>query len=146
MVSFYQIVVGVDTSDVGWGQFCQCMQKMASYILVPCSPATSRQLKEATTWVVGSSSPSSLEKQQHWLEWAEHPFLIWSDRQLSSHQTHWQLILLALTFFLPPDQYPRTSSPTPSPASNHQRTLWQAQIIPSTWVETAFNWEIEKLL
>ncbi|KAK7916542.1 hypothetical protein WMY93_012303 [Mugilogobius chulae] len=108
-----QFIVEVDASDSGVGavlsQRCPKDQKVH-----PCAFFSRRLTPAETNYDIGNREllavVLALQEWRHWLEGAEHPFIVWTDhknlsylrsaRRLNSRQARWALFLGRFNFVL----------------------------------------------
>lgn len=86
----------------------------------------------------------ALEEWRHWLEGAEHPFVVWTDhknlayiqnaKRLNSHQAHWQLFFTRFNFTL--TYRPGKHDIKPN-ALSHQYTSHDSSAEPETILSTS---------
>uniref|UniRef100_A0A3B3HCI3 Gypsy retrotransposon integrase-like protein 1 n=1 Tax=Oryzias latipes TaxID=8090 RepID=A0A3B3HCI3_ORYLA len=152
-----QFVVEVDASDTGVGAVLS--QRTDDGKLHPCAFFSRKLSASERNYDVGNREllaiKLALEEWRHWLEGAEHPFLVWTDhknleylsaaKRLNPRQARWALFFSLFNFtvsFRPgsrnqkPDALPRlhTSNDPDFPADS---------ILPSSCVVASLTWEIE---
>ena len=155
-----QFTVEVDASDTGVGAVLS-QRSAEDQKLHPCAFFSYRLKPAERNYDVGNREllavKLALEEWRHWLEGAEHPFVVWTDhknlayiqsaKRLNSRQARWALFFGRFRFTITyrpgsrkvkPDallcQYSPEVSSTPEP------------ILPSSCVVAAVTWEIESLV
>ena len=107
-----QFVVEVDASETGVGAVLS--QQAEDRKLYPCAFFSRRLTAAERNYDVGDrellAGKLALDEWRHWLEGAEHPFVIWTDhknlayiqdaKRLNSWQARWQLIFNRFHFSL----------------------------------------------
>ena len=130
-----QFVVEADASNTGVGAVLS-QSSPSDHKLHPCAFFTRRLSPPERNYDVGNcellAAKLALEEWRHWLEDAEHPFIVWTDhrnlayiqsaKRLSSRQARWALFFGRLTSPSPIVPTPRTSSRMPCPACTPPRT------------------------
>lgn len=153
-----QFVVEADASDVGAGAaLSQCSSMDLK--LHPCAFFSHRLNAMERNYDVGNCEllmmKTALEEWRHWLVWAEHPFIVWTDhknleylrtaKRLNSRQARWLLIFTQFNFSLyyrlesknvKPDALSCCYSPAATP-SDHET------ILPTSCLAAALSWGIE---
>lgn len=106
-----QVVVEVDASDIGVGAILS-QQSAQDQKLRPCAFLYHRLNPVERNDDIGNRELLAvkmlLEEWRHWLEGAEHPFLVWTDHKnleylrttklLNSRQAHWALLFTSFNF------------------------------------------------
>ncbi len=151
-------MVEVDTSNDGVGVVLSQRSEKDDK-LHPCA-FLSRKLSPAErNYDVGNckllAAKIALEEWRHWLEGAQHPFIVWTDhknleyirkaKRLTSHQARWTLFFNHFNFVL---SYRPGSQNTKLNALSHlfnpKRTAKEPEsILPLNHVVGAVTWQIE---
>ena len=154
-----QFVVEVDASDLGIGGILS-QRSQADNKLHPCAFLSQKLSPAERNYDVGNREllavKVALEEWRHWLEGAEHPFLVWTDhknleyirsaKRLNSRQARWALFFNRFNFTLSyrpgsknvkPDALSRLFDPSSAPRS-------PSNILPPSCVVGAITWGIEK--
>ena len=154
-------VVEVDASDVGIGAVLS-QRSLEDKKLHPCAFFSKKLDPAERNYDIGNREllavKEALEEWRHWLEGAQHPFLIWTDhknlayiqsaKRLNSRQARWALFFGRFRFTLSyrpgsknlkPDALsrqfdPSEKDPDPSP------------IIPGNFIVAPVTWEIESIV
>jgi hypothetical protein len=96
-----------------------------------------------------------LEEWKHWLEWAGHPFIVWTNhknleylrtaKRLNSRQARWALLFTRFNFSLSYQPGSKNIKPALSRRYNPiVTTLEPETILPNSCLATALSWGIEK--
>ena len=153
-----QFVVEVDASNEGVGAILSQRSEQDGKVH-PCAFLSRRLSKAERNYDVGNREllavKLALEEWRHWLEGAEHPFIVWTDhrnleyikkaKRLNSRQARWALFFNRFSFSLSyrpgsknvkPDALSRLFDP--EPVAKDPET-----ILPLTCVVGALTWQIE---
>ncbi|KAI4805924.1 hypothetical protein KUCAC02_010517 [Chaenocephalus aceratus] len=156
-----QFVVEVDASDSGVGAVLS-QRSPADQKLHPCAFFSRRLTPAERNYDVGNREllavVLALQEWRHWLEGANHPFIVWTDhknlsylrsaRRLNSRQARWALFLGRFNFTL---TYRPGSRNVKADALSRQfaspvEDSRDATILPSSCVVGAARWEIERVV
>ncbi|XP_078807233.1 uncharacterized protein LOC101167294 isoform X2 [Oryzias latipes] len=152
-----QFIVEVDASDSGAGAVLS-QKELTSGKLKPCAFFSKKLSTAEQNYDVGNREllaiKLALEEWRHWLEGAEHPFIVWTDhknlaylrtaKRLNSRQARWCLFFDRFRFTITyrpgtrnfkPDTLSRKYSTTENTITN--------TIVPSTCIIGALTWDIE---
>lgn len=156
-----QFFVEVDASDIGVGAILS-QRSPQSNKLDPCACFSKRLSDTERNYDVGNHEllavVLALQEWRHWLEGAQHPFVIWTDhknlsylrtaRRLNSRQARWALFLGRFKFTLA--YRPGSKSTKPDALSRlHIADCSDAPpetIIPTSCILAAAHWDIEKVV
>ena len=153
-----QFVVEADASDTGVGAVLS-QRSPSDHKLHPCAFFSRRLSPAERNYDVGNREllavKLALEEWRHWLEGAEHPFIVWTDhrnlayiqsaKRLSSRQARWALFFGRFNFSLTyrpgsqnvkPDALSRLYSPE-NPSTGPKN------ILPPTCIIATLTWEVE---
>ncbi|XP_078812643.1 uncharacterized protein lrrc75a isoform X3 [Oryzias latipes] len=152
-----QFIVEVDASDTGVGAVLS-QREVSSGKLKPCA-FFSRKLSPAErNYDVGNREllaiKLALEEWRHWLEGAEHPFIVWTDhknlaylrsaKRLNSRQARWCLFFDRFSFIITYRPGSRNVKPDALSRIHSNHDLEEATpIIPPTCVVGNLTWDIE---
>uniref|UniRef100_A0A8C7WS22 Gypsy retrotransposon integrase-like protein 1 n=1 Tax=Oryzias sinensis TaxID=183150 RepID=A0A8C7WS22_9TELE len=155
-----QFVVEVDASDTGVGAVLS--QRTDDGKLHPCAFFSRKLSAPERNYDIGNREllaiKLALEEWRHWLEGAEHPFLVWTDhknleyistaKRLNPRQARWALFFSRFNFtvsFRPgsrnikPDALSRLHT-------SEDPTIPSVPILPSSCVLAGLSWEIESAI
>ena len=153
-----QFVVEVDASNEGVGAILSQRSEQDGKVH-PCAFLSRRLSKAERNYDVGNREllavKIALEEWRHWLEGAEHPFIVWTDhrnleyikkaKRLNSRQARWALFFNRFSFSLSYRPGSRNVKPDalsrlfdPEPVAKDTET-----ILPLTCVVGALTWQIE---
>ena len=153
-----QFVVEVDASNEGVGAILSQRSEQDGKVH-PCAFLSRRLSKAERNYDVGNREllavKLALEEWRHWLEGAEHPFIVWTDhknleyikkaKRLNSRQARWALFFNRFSFSLSYRPGSRNVKPDalsrlfdPEPVAKDPET-----ILPLTCVVGALTWQIE---
>lgn len=156
-----QFVVEVDASSSGVGAVLS-QRSATDQKLHPCAFYSHRLSPAEKNYDVGNREllavKLALEEWRHWLEGAEHPFIVWTDhknlayiqtaKRLNSRQARWALFFSRFSFTLTyrpgsrnlkPDALSRQFSSEEAPSTPDT-------ILPASCVVAAVTWEIESII
>ena len=154
-------VVEVDASDVGIGAVLS-QRSPKDKKLHPCAFFSKKLDSAERNYDIGNREllavKEALEEWRHWLEGAQHPFLIWTDhknlayiqsaKRLNSRQARWALFFDRFRFTLSyrpgsknlkPDALSRQFDPS-------EKDPDPGPIIPSALIIAPVTWEIESIV
>lgn len=167
-----QFVVEVDASDTGVGAVLS-QRSPEDHKLHPCAFFSRRLSSAERNYDIGNREllavVLALQEWRHWLEGAEHPFIIWTDhknlsylrsaKRLNSRQARWALFLGRFNFTLTyrpgsrnikPDALSRQSASEPQSQSEPilpPSCLEERPELPETpRLVGAMHWEIERIV
>lgn len=168
-----QFIVEVDASDSGLGAVLSQLSPKDQK-LHPCAFYSRRLSPAETNYDIGNREllavVSALREWRHWLEGAEHPFIVWTDhknlsylrsaKRLNSRQARWALFLGRFNFTITyrpgsrntkPDALSRQTShdePEPEPGFILPPTciVDNLETRQNTHFLGAVQWEIEKIV
>ena len=153
-----QFVVEVDASNEGVGAILSQRSEQDGKVH-PCAFLSRRLSKAERNYDVANREllavKLALEEWRHWLEGAEHPFIVWTDhknleyikkaKRLNSRQARWALFFNRFSFSLSYRPGSRNVKPDalsrlfdPEPVAKDPET-----ILPLTCVVGALTWQIE---
>ncbi|KAK7878028.1 hypothetical protein WMY93_031309 [Mugilogobius chulae] len=165
-----QFIVEVDASDSGVGAVLS-QRSTSDQKLHPCAFFSRRLSPAERNYDIGNREllavVLALQEWRHWLEGAEHPFIVWTDhknlsylrsaKRLNSRQARWALFLGRFNFTLTYRPGSRNLKPD---ALSRQSSLEEPDILPETILSPvhivdapenasscmvgAVHWEIEK--
>uniref|UniRef100_A0A8C7YBJ2 Gypsy retrotransposon integrase-like protein 1 n=1 Tax=Oryzias sinensis TaxID=183150 RepID=A0A8C7YBJ2_9TELE len=151
-----QFIVEVDASDSGVGAVLS-QKGHHTGKLKPCA-FFSRKLSPAEqNYDVGNREllaiKLALEEWRHWLEGAEHPFVVWTDhknlaylrtaKRLNSRQARWCLFFDRFCFTITYRPGSRNVKPDALSRKYSSSDKSTATIVPSTCIVGALTWDIE---
>ena len=169
-----QFIVEVDASDTGVGAVLS-QRSPKDQRLHPCAYFSRRLSPAEVNYDIGNREllavVLALQEWRHWLEGAEHPFVVWTDhknlsylrtaKRLNSRQARWALFLGRFNFVLTyrpgsrnvkPDALSRQSTPD-APESQTGPILPTSCIIADTtevpsapYLVGSVQWEIERVV
>lgn len=170
-----QFIVEVDASDCGVGAILS-QRSPLDQKLHPCAYFSRRLSPAEVNYDIGNREllavVLALQEWRHWLEGAEHPFIVWTDhknltylqsaKRLNSRQARWALFLGRFSFVLTyrpgsrnakPDALSRQSTldipePQPSPILPASCVVNDPPVsseVPS-YLLGSVHWEIERLV
>ena len=153
-----QFIVEVDASDTGVGAILS-QRSPKDNKLHPCAFFSHKLDPPERNYDVGNREllavVKALEEWRHWLEGAEHPFIVWTDhknlsyirtaKRLNSRQARWALFLGRFNFTLTYRPGSRNGKPD---ALSRQFSAEEAPtepepIVPPSRVIATLTWEIE---
>uniref|UniRef100_A0A672F8Z2 Gypsy retrotransposon integrase-like protein 1 n=1 Tax=Salarias fasciatus TaxID=181472 RepID=A0A672F8Z2_SALFA len=153
-----QFVVEVDASDSGVGAVLS-QRSPSDNKLHPCAFFSRRLSPAEQNYDIGNREllavKLALEEWRHWLEGAEHPFIVWTDhknleyirsaKRLNSRQAQWTLFFGRFRFTLTYRPGSRNVKPD---ALSRQFSVEEpsdetASILPKTCILASLTWEIE---
>uniref|UniRef100_A0A3P9I2H4 Reverse transcriptase domain-containing protein n=1 Tax=Oryzias latipes TaxID=8090 RepID=A0A3P9I2H4_ORYLA len=152
-----QFIVEVDASDSGVGAVLS-QKELTSGKLKPCAFFSKKLSTAEQNYDVGNREllaiKLALEEWRHWLEGAEHPFIVWTDhknlaylrtaKRLNSRQARWCLFFDRFRFTI--TYRPGTRNVKPDALSRKYSTTENTitnTIVPSTCIVGALTWDIE---
>uniref|UniRef100_A0A3B3H296 Gypsy retrotransposon integrase-like protein 1 n=1 Tax=Oryzias latipes TaxID=8090 RepID=A0A3B3H296_ORYLA len=153
-----QFIVEVDASNEGLGAVLSQRSELDGKVH-PCAFLSRRLSQAERNYDIGNREllavKVALEEWRHWLEGAEHPFIVWTDhrnleyirtaKRLNARQARWRLFFDRFSFSLSyrpgsknvkPDALSRQFDPAPVAKEPEP-------ILPLTCVVGAVSWQIE---
>ena len=153
-----QFVVEADASDTGVGAILS-QRSPSDHKLHPCAFFSCRLSLPERNYDVGNHEllaiKLALEEWRHWLEGAEHPFIVWTDhrnlayiqsaKRLSSRQARWALFFGRFSFSL--TYRPSSQNVKPDALSGlyspENPGTGPETILPPTCLIATLTWEVE---
>uniref|UniRef100_A0A3B3HZ14 Gypsy retrotransposon integrase-like protein 1 n=1 Tax=Oryzias latipes TaxID=8090 RepID=A0A3B3HZ14_ORYLA len=151
-----QFIVEVDASDSGVGAVLS-QKELKTGKLKPCAFFSKKLSSAEQNYDVGNREllaiKLALEEWRHWLEGAEHPFIVWTDhknlaylrtaKRLNSRQARWCLFFDRFRFTI--TYRPGTRNVKPDALSRKYCTTENTTttMFPSTCIIGALTWDIE---
>ncbi|XP_055015782.1 uncharacterized protein LOC129410863 [Boleophthalmus pectinirostris] len=172
-----QFIVEVDASDSGVGAVLS-QRSTGDQRIHPCAFFSHRLSPAEVNYDIGNGEllavVLALQEWRHWLEGAEHPFIVWTDhknlsylrsaKRLNSRQARWALFLGRFNFVLTyrpgsrnikPDSLSRQFSPDVSESLPEpilpatcviDSPANSSEVAPSTSLVASIHWEIERVV